>query len=81
MTLLRRGEQERLLQLAKAQNVSPGEIIRRALRAYDADGGGQEGLAFLADAWSRSTERAIEAVDRTLRCVEDARQVVQTTLP
>ena len=47
--MLHRGEKHRLKQLAKAQNVSSGEIIRRALRAYDPDREEEESLALLVD--------------------------------
>jgi hypothetical protein len=78
--MLRRSEKERLAQLAKAQNVSTGEIIRRAIVAYEPDLENQQSLAVLAELWKESTDKAIGAVDRTLRQVEDARQVVRDVL-
>ena len=80
VAMLRRSEKERLAQLAKAQNVSTGEIIRRAIVAYEPDLENQQSLAVLAELWKESTDKAIGAVDRTLRQVEDARQVVRDVL-
>jgi hypothetical protein len=78
--MLRRSEKERLAQLAKAQNVSTAEIICRAIVAYEPDLENQQSLAVLTELLKESTDKAIGAVDRAVRQVEDARQVVRDVL-
>jgi hypothetical protein len=55
-------------------------IICRAIVAYEPDLENQQSLAVLTALWKESTDKAIGAVDRAVRQVEDARQVVRDVL-
>ena len=64
VVMLRSRERERLTQLAAAENVSTGEIIRRAIQVYEPELHNEAGLDTLVELWRESTDRAIAAVER-----------------
>ena len=75
--MLRSRERERLTELAAAENVSSGEIIRRAIRAYEPALHEEPDLTMLVELWRESTERAISTVERAESEVRSASARIQ----
>ena len=80
VVMLRTKERERLSKLAQDENVSTGEIIRRAILAYDPERDKEVALRPLVELWRESTERTIKAVDKTIADVDVVRQHINAVL-
>ncbi|OGI45988.1 MAG: hypothetical protein A2637_07965 [Candidatus Muproteobacteria bacterium RIFCSPHIGHO2_01_FULL_65_16] len=71
VVLLRREQRRKLDSLAKAMRLSAAEIHRRAIDAYEPAGQDQKDLEHLADEVIRTNKRALQALARAEKEVEE----------